>query len=65
MFENLTPLFPTEQLHLELGNGSSEDLTGRVIDLIAPVGKGQRALIVAPPKAGKTVLLQTIAQSST
>ena len=65
MFENLTPLFPTEQLHLELGNGSSEDLTGRVIDLIAPVGKGQRALIVAPPKAGKTVLLQTIAQSIT
>ena len=63
MFENLTPLFPTEQLHLELGNGSSEDLTGRVIDLIAPIGKGQRALIVAPPKAGKTLLLQNIAQS--
>lgn len=65
MFENLTPLFPTEKLNLELGNGSSEDLTGRVIDLIAPIGKGQRALIVAPPKAGKTVLLQTIAQSIT
>lgn len=65
IFENLTPLFPTEQLRLELGNGSSEDLTGRVIDLVAPIGKGQRAIIVAPPKAGKTVLLQTIAQSIT
>lgn len=65
IFENLTPLFPTKQLMLELGNGSSEDLTGRVIDLVAPIGKGQRAIIVAPPKAGKTVLLQTIAQSIT
>lgn len=65
IFENLTPLFPTEQLHLELGNGSSEDLTGRVIDLIAPIGKGQRSIIVAPPKAGKTVLLQNVAQSIT
>lgn len=65
IFENLTPLFPTRQLKLELGNGTTEDLTGRVIDLIAPIGKGQRAIVVAPPKAGKTVLLQTIAQSIT
>lgn len=65
IFENLTPLFPTEQLKLEMGNGTTEDLTGRVIDLIATIGKGQRSIIVAPPKAGKTVLLQTIAQSIT
>ncbi|WP_019520293.1 transcription termination factor Rho [Faucicola boevrei] len=65
IFENLTPLFPTEQLKLELGNGTTEDLTGRIIDLIAPIGKGQRSIIVAPPKAGKTVLLQSIAQSIT
>lgn len=65
IFENLTPLFPTKQLKLEIGNGATEDLTGRVIDLIAPIGKGQRSIIVAPPKAGKTVLLQTIAQSIT
>lgn len=65
IFENLTPLFPTEQLKLEIGNGSTEDLTGRAIDLIAPIGKGQRSIIVAPPKAGKTVLLQNIAQSIT
>ena len=65
IFENLTPLFPTEHLKLELGNGTSEDLTGRIIDLIAPIGKGQRSIIVAPPKAGKTMLLQTIAQSIT
>lgn len=65
IFENLTPLFPTKQLRLEVGNGTTEDLTGRVIDLIAPIGKGQRSIIVAPPKAGKTVLLQTIAQSIT
>lgn len=63
IFENLTPLFPTEQLKLELGNGTTEDLTGRIIDLMAPIGKGQRSIIVAPPKAGKTVLLQSIAQS--
>ncbi|ELA08944.1 transcription termination factor Rho [Moraxella macacae 0408225] len=65
IFENLTPLFPTKQLKLELGNGTTEDLTGRIIDLIAPIGKGQRSIIVAPPKAGKTVLLQSIAQSIT
>lgn len=65
IFENLTPLFPTEQLKLEIGNGTTEDLTGRIIDLIAPIGKGQRSIIVAPPKAGKTVMLQSIAQSIT
>ena len=63
LFENLTPLFPNERLTLELGNGSTEDLTGRIIDLDAPIGKGQRGLIVAPPKAGKTLMLQNIAQS--
>lgn len=63
IFENLTPLFPTQQLRLEVGNGTTEDLTGRVIDLIAPIGKGQRSIIVAPPKAGKTVLLQNVAQA--
>ncbi len=65
LFENLTPLFPTERFLLEQGNGSTEDLSSRIIDLIAPIGKGQRGLIVAPPKAGKTMLLQTIAQSIT
>ena len=63
LFENLTPLFPTERLVMEIGNGSTEDITTRVIDLVAPIGKGQRGLIVAPPKAGKTMLLQNIAQS--
>ena len=65
LFENLTPLFPDERLMLEAGNGSTEDLTGRVIDLVAPIGKGQRGLIVAPPKAGKTIMMQHIAQSIT
>ena len=65
LFENLTPLFPNERLVLEAGNGSTEDLSSRVLDLVAPIGKGQRGLIVAPPKAGKTMLLQTIAQSIT
>jgi len=65
LFENLTPLFPTKMMTMELGNGTTEDLTGRVIDLMAPIGKGQRSIIVAPPKAGKTMLLQTIAQSIT
>ena len=65
LFENLTPLFPSERFVLEQGNGSTEDLSSRVLDLIAPIGKGQRGLIVAPPKAGKTMLLQTIAQSIT
>jgi len=63
LFENLTPLFPDDRLLLEAGNGSSEDLTGRIIDLVAPIGKGQRGLIVAPPKAGKTIMMQNIAQS--
>ena len=65
LFENLTPLFPNERFVLEQGNGSTDDLSCRVIDLIAPIGKGQRGLIVAPPKAGKTMLLQTIAQAIT
>ena len=63
LFENLTPLFPDERLVLETGNGSTEDITGRIIDLISPIGKGQRGLIVAPPKAGKTILMQHTAQS--
>jgi len=63
LFENLTPLFPNERLALQIGNGSSEDLSARVIDLTAPIGKGQRGLIVSPPKAGKTLILQNIAQS--
>ncbi len=65
LFENLTPLFANKRMMLERGNGSTEDLTARVIDLIAPIGKGQRALIVSPPKAGKTLVLQNIAQSIT
>ena len=63
LFENLTPLFPDIPLALEAGNGSTEDLTSRIIDLTAPIGKGQRGLIVSPPKAGKTLILQNIAQS--
>lgn len=63
LFENLTPLFANGRLTFERGNGSTEDLTARVIDLVAPVGKGQRGLIVSPPKAGKTIMLQHIAQS--
>jgi transcription termination factor Rho len=62
-FENLTPLHPNERLGLERGNGSTEDITARIIDLVAPIGRGQRGLIVSPPKAGKTMLLQNIAQS--
>ncbi|MBU2884453.1 transcription termination factor Rho [Gilvimarinus agarilyticus] len=65
LFENLTPLFPDQRLQLEAGNGSTEDLTGRIIDLISPIGKGQRGLIVAPPKAGKTIMMQNIAQAIT
>jgi len=65
LFENLTPLFPDEPLTLQGGNGSTEDITARVIDIVAPIGKGQRGLLIAPPKAGKTVLLQNIAQSVT
>ena len=65
LFENLTPLHPDQRMRMERGNGSTEDITARVIDLAAPVGKGQRALIVSPPKAGKTMMLQNIAQSIT
>ncbi|MBT8097896.1 MAG: transcription termination factor Rho, partial [Woeseia sp.] len=63
LFENLTPLFPRNRLKLEQGNGSTEDLTARIIDMVAPIGKGQRGLIVSPPKAGKTMLLQNIASA--
>lgn len=63
LFENLTPLFPNKRLSLEKGNGSTEDLTGRIIDLVAPIGKGQRGLLVAPPKAGKTIMMQNVAQA--
>ncbi|HQR95443.1 MAG: transcription termination factor Rho [Thiotrichales bacterium 32-46-8] len=63
LFENLTPLHATKRLRMEIGNGSTEDITARVIDLVAPFGKGQRGLIVAPPKAGKTMMLQNIAHS--
>ena len=63
LFENLTPLFPQERLTMEQGNGSTEDLTARIIDLVCPIGKGQRALIVSPPKAVKTLMLQNIANS--
>lgn len=63
LFENLTPLFANTRFSLETGNGSTEDLTPRIIDLVAPIGKGQRGLIVSPPKSGKTMMLQSIAQS--
>jgi transcription termination factor Rho len=65
LFENLTPLHAEKRLKLERGNGSTEDITTRVIDIVAPIGKGQRGLLVSPPKAGKTVMLQNIAQSIT
>ena len=65
LFENLTPLFPTDHLKLERDIKAEENITGRIIDIIAPIGKGQRGLIVSPPKAGKTVMLQHIAHSIT
>ncbi|OGA50584.1 MAG: transcription termination factor Rho, partial [Betaproteobacteria bacterium RIFCSPLOWO2_12_FULL_62_58] len=65
LFENLTPLFPTERFKLERDIKAEENITGRIIDIIAPIGKGQRGLIVSPPKAGKTVMLQHIAHSIT
>jgi transcription termination factor Rho len=65
LFENLTPLFPRKAFKLERGNGSSEDITGRILDLIAPIGKGQRGLIVSQPKSGKTMMLQNVAQAIT
>lgn len=64
-FDNLTPLYPDERLKLEVDDPTKKDLSARVIDIVAPIGKGQRALIVAPPRTGKTVLLQNIAQSVT
>jgi transcription termination factor Rho len=63
LFENFTPLFANKRLKLEIGNGSTEDITARTIDLVSPIGKGQRGLIVSPPKAGKTMMLQNIAHS--
>jgi transcription termination factor Rho len=63
LFENFTPLFANKKFTLEVGNGSTEDITARTIELVAPIGKGQRGLIVSPPKAGKTMLMQNIAQS--
>jgi len=63
LFENLTPLFPQKRLKVEAGNGTTEDITCRCVDLLAPIGKGQRGLIVAPPKAGKTMFLQNIAHA--
>ena len=65
LFENLTPLHANERFRMERGNGSKEDITARVLDLASPIGRGQRGLLVAPPKAGKTMLLQNIAQSIT
>jgi len=65
LFENLTPLHPDERIRLEQGNGSSEDLTGRTIDIVSPIGKGQRGLLVSAPKTGKTVMLQQIAHAIT
>jgi len=62
-FENLTPLHPNERMTMERGNGSTEDITARIIDLVSPIGKGQRGLIVSPPKAGKTMMMNHIAQS--
>jgi transcription termination factor Rho len=63
MFENLTPLFPKVQMRLEQDSKVEENITGRIIDIIAPIGKGQRALLVAPPKSGKTVMMQHIAHA--
>jgi transcription termination factor Rho len=63
LFENLTPLFANQRLKMECGNGSTEDITARIIDLASPIGKGQRGLVVSPPKAGKTMMLQNIAHS--
>jgi len=65
LFETLTPLFAQNRMRMEIGNGSTEDITARVLDLVSPMGKGQRALVVSPPKAGKTLMLQNIANSIT
>ena len=63
LFENLTPLFANQRLKMEIGNGATEDITARIVDLVSPIGKGQRGMLVSPPKAGKTMMLQNIAQS--
>ena len=65
LFENLTPLFPRRRFRLERGDGSTEDITGRILDLMAPQGKGQRSLIVSQPKAGKTMMMQQVATAIT
>ena len=65
LFENLSPLFPKEQMRLERDIKGEENITGRIIDIIAPIGRGQRALIVAPPKSGKTMMMQSIAHAIT
>ena len=63
LFDNLTPLYPNERLHMEIENPAKKDMTGRIIDIVSPIGKGQRALLVAPPRTGKTVMMQSIAHS--
>jgi len=63
LFDNLTPLYPNERLHMEVENPERKDMTGRIIDIVSPIGKGQRALLVAPPRTGKTVMMQSIAHS--
>ncbi|NWF38200.1 transcription termination factor Rho [Mariprofundus sp. NF] len=63
LFDNLTPLYPEERLTMEVENPTRKDITGRIIDIVSPIGKGQRALLVAPPRTGKTVMMQSIAHS--
>ncbi len=63
LFDNLTPLYPDERLTMEIDNPTKKDITGRIIDIVSPIGKGQRALLVAPPRTGKTVMMQSIAHS--
>jgi len=63
LFDNLTPLYPNERLHMEVENPERKDMTGRIIDIVSPIGKGQRGLLVAPPRTGKTVMMQSIAHS--
>jgi len=63
LFDNLTPLYPDARLHMEIDNPTRKDMTGRIIDLVSPIGKGQRGLLVAPPRTGKTMMMQSIAHS--
>ncbi len=63
LFDNLTPLYPDERIHMEIENPTRKDMTGRIIDLVSPIGKGQRGLLVAPPRTGKTMMMQSIAHS--